>query len=178
MSSTCSIPGYQELGWPIGSGSVESANKGVVQARLKGAGMRWERSHVNPMLAGAAQPSVTIMGTSFAPGMQPRLLARQERRPLPPADSPGCSSIQAAPAHPAPSAPGFSCSVQDFPSSTRTSSFPASFLSSTASRRPLLTILGAVASSQKNDAHPPFLRRLQMKEGEGIIGSRHSILML
>ena len=27
-------------GWPIGSGSVESANKGVVEARLKGAGMR------------------------------------------------------------------------------------------------------------------------------------------
>lgn len=44
-------PLYQQLGWPIGSGSVESANKCVVQARLKGAGMRWERSHVNPMLA-------------------------------------------------------------------------------------------------------------------------------
>jgi len=33
-------PTYQEAGWPIGSGSVESANKGVVEARLKGAGMR------------------------------------------------------------------------------------------------------------------------------------------
>jgi len=33
-------PRYQEWGWPIGSGSVESANNGVVQARLKGAGMR------------------------------------------------------------------------------------------------------------------------------------------
>ncbi len=44
-------PLYQQQGWPIGSGSVESANKGVVQARLKGAGMRWERSHVNPMLS-------------------------------------------------------------------------------------------------------------------------------
>ena len=32
---------YQEAGWPIGSGSVESANKLVVEARLKGAGMRW-----------------------------------------------------------------------------------------------------------------------------------------
>jgi hypothetical protein len=30
---------------------VESANKLLVQARLKGAGMHWERSHVNPMLA-------------------------------------------------------------------------------------------------------------------------------
>jgi hypothetical protein len=33
-------PMYQEAGWPIGSGSVESANKVVVEARLKGAGMR------------------------------------------------------------------------------------------------------------------------------------------
>ena len=43
-------PSYQEAGWPIGSGSVESANKLVVEARLKGAGMRWERQNVNPML--------------------------------------------------------------------------------------------------------------------------------
>ena len=33
-------PTYQAAGWPIGSGSVESANKRVVEARLKGAGMR------------------------------------------------------------------------------------------------------------------------------------------
>src|SRR6266849_3654868 len=43
-------PTYQAAGWPIGSGSVESANKLVVEARLKGAGMRWERHNVNPML--------------------------------------------------------------------------------------------------------------------------------
>jgi hypothetical protein len=43
-------PTYQEAGWPIGSGSVESANKVVVEARLKGAGMRWGRHNVNPML--------------------------------------------------------------------------------------------------------------------------------
>lgn len=44
-------PRYQALGWPIGSGMVESANKLVMQARLKGPGMHWESSHVNPMLA-------------------------------------------------------------------------------------------------------------------------------
>jgi hypothetical protein len=43
-------PTYQEAGWPIGSGSVESANKVVVEARLKGAGMHWQRQNVNPML--------------------------------------------------------------------------------------------------------------------------------
>ncbi|HEY6410744.1 MAG TPA: ISKra4 family transposase, partial [Ktedonobacteraceae bacterium] len=43
-------PTYQQAGWPIGSGSVESANKLVVEVRLKGAGMRWGRQNVNPML--------------------------------------------------------------------------------------------------------------------------------
>ncbi len=43
-------PSYQAAGWPIGSGSVESANKLVVGARLKGAGMRWQEQNVNPML--------------------------------------------------------------------------------------------------------------------------------
>jgi hypothetical protein len=43
-------PTFQAAGWPIGSGSVESANKLVVEARLKGAGMRWRRQNVNPML--------------------------------------------------------------------------------------------------------------------------------
>lgn len=49
--SLMQYPAYQRQGWPIGSGMVESANKVVVQARLKGAGMHWEPTHVNPMLA-------------------------------------------------------------------------------------------------------------------------------
>ena len=44
-------PSFRGQGWPIGSGVVESANKLVVEARLKGAGMHWAREHVNPMLA-------------------------------------------------------------------------------------------------------------------------------
>jgi hypothetical protein len=44
-------PRYQAQGWPIGSGMVESANKLVVEARLKGSGMHWARDHVNAMLA-------------------------------------------------------------------------------------------------------------------------------
>ncbi len=44
-------PFFQQQGWPLGSGMVESANKNVVEARLKGTGMHWERSHINPMLA-------------------------------------------------------------------------------------------------------------------------------
>jgi hypothetical protein len=44
-------PTYQQQGWPIGSGSVESSHKFVVQARLKGSGMHWKPEHINPMLA-------------------------------------------------------------------------------------------------------------------------------
>lgn len=44
-------PLFQSQGWPIGSGALESGNKLVVQARLKGAGMHWAEEHVNPMLA-------------------------------------------------------------------------------------------------------------------------------
>ncbi len=42
---------FQQQGYPIGSGIVESANKTVVEARLKGAGMHWAPAHVNPLLA-------------------------------------------------------------------------------------------------------------------------------
>ncbi|HEU5375135.1 MAG TPA: ISKra4 family transposase [Ktedonobacteraceae bacterium] len=49
--SLMQYPQYQARGWPIGSGMVESANKLVVQARLKGSGMHWATPHVNPMLA-------------------------------------------------------------------------------------------------------------------------------
>jgi hypothetical protein len=44
-------PQFQAAGWPIGDGAVESGNKLVVEARLKGSGMHWARPHVNPMLA-------------------------------------------------------------------------------------------------------------------------------
>jgi hypothetical protein len=41
---------FQSLGYPIGSGCVESANKLVVESRLKQAGMRWARQNIDPML--------------------------------------------------------------------------------------------------------------------------------
>ena len=42
---------FRTLGYPIGSGVVESANKLVVEARLKGSGMRWDRASVSPMVS-------------------------------------------------------------------------------------------------------------------------------
>ena len=47
--SQMNYPDFQQQGWPIGSGMVESGNK-LVEARLKGAGMHWQRTNVNPML--------------------------------------------------------------------------------------------------------------------------------
>jgi hypothetical protein len=44
-------PTFQAEGWPLGSGSVESANKLVVEERMKGPGMHWAEANVNPMLA-------------------------------------------------------------------------------------------------------------------------------
>ena len=44
-------PSYRAAGWPIGSGSVESSHKLVMQARMAGPGMHWKPEHVNPMLA-------------------------------------------------------------------------------------------------------------------------------
>jgi hypothetical protein len=42
---------FQAAGYPISSGSTESANKIVVEARLKGSGMHWARAHVDPLVA-------------------------------------------------------------------------------------------------------------------------------
>jgi hypothetical protein len=44
-------PQFLTDGWPIGSGMVESANKLVVEDRLKGAGMHWAEANVNGLLA-------------------------------------------------------------------------------------------------------------------------------
>jgi hypothetical protein len=51
---------FIEAGYPIGSGMVESANKLVVEARLKGSGMHWKRENVSPMVSLRA---VTCGGT-------------------------------------------------------------------------------------------------------------------
>jgi hypothetical protein len=42
---------FRQLGLPIGSGTIESACKTVVQARMKQAGMRWSRNGAQSMIA-------------------------------------------------------------------------------------------------------------------------------
>src|SRR5207244_1377822 len=42
---------FRARGYPIGSGIIESANKLLMEARLKGAGMHWLPASVDPLLA-------------------------------------------------------------------------------------------------------------------------------
>jgi hypothetical protein len=42
---------FQAAGYPIGSGCVESGNKVVIEARLKGPGMHWTREHADALAA-------------------------------------------------------------------------------------------------------------------------------
>jgi hypothetical protein len=73
-------PRFQQDGWPIGSGSAESANTCVVQDRLKGPGMHWEGRNVNPLLA----LRIAVCNDRWEETMQQasrhRLLTRRARR--------------------------------------------------------------------------------------------------
>jgi hypothetical protein len=102
--------------WPIGSGAVESACKGVVQARLKQAGMRWSRAgsqaiaslralhrsgrwaafwQTQPSRHPAVAPPRVPPATTSAPPTRPRA-----PRPVPVAVL--CVAASAAPARAAP----------------------------------------------------------------------------
>lgn len=98
-------PEYQRQGWPIGSGSAESANKVVVEARLKGAGMHWAPHHVNPMLSlrGAVcsdrwAEAWQDIATHHQQQQRQRYLERARLRTLVPLPPP----LPSAPASPAP----------------------------------------------------------------------------
>jgi hypothetical protein len=96
---------FQAQGYPIGSGSVESANKVVVESRLKQAGMRWKRENIDPMLGlrnvacnqrwEEAWPEISqYQSQQVKRGRQ----ERREKRLRETADSDGPLSRQASPA--------------------------------------------------------------------------------
>lgn len=111
-------PVFQAAGWPIGDGAVESANKLVVEARLKGSGMHWTREHVDPMLAlrnivcnnrwDEAWPQIT---TRLRQQAQQRRLARHQQRRLAPSRQPGPAP------HPDPAPPPAASTNNHLPSS-------------------------------------------------------------
>lgn len=70
------------MGWPVGSGAVESANKLVVEARMKGAGRHWCPESVNPMVSLRA-----VLASDRWDAVWPRIVAawpRQHQRPAAP----------------------------------------------------------------------------------------------
>ena len=74
---------FQANGYPIGSGMVESANKLVVEARLKGSGMHWADEHVDPMLSlrtSLCSGSWAETWRQIAPAQRAAARARAERR--------------------------------------------------------------------------------------------------
>lgn len=73
-------PTYQADGWPIGSGIVESANKVVVETRLKGPGMHWSPANVNAMLALRNAVCNDRWTEAWAASRTHRKLQRHQRR--------------------------------------------------------------------------------------------------
>ena len=101
-------PAFVAAGWPIGSGSVESANKLVVEARLKGAGMHWARPNVNPLLVlrnAACNDRWEEAWQHSAASLREHPLPRCPRRPPPPPPAPPPTPPPTPPAPPAPPQP-------------------------------------------------------------------------
>ena len=76
---------FLDKGYPIGSGAVESANKLVVEARLKGSGMHWARVNVNPDGGAAGDILQRPLGRGMARPVAP---APPPTRGTPPGTSP------------------------------------------------------------------------------------------
>jgi hypothetical protein len=74
---------FARAGYCIGSGSVESANKHVVQARLKGAGMQWSPVSVNALLALRCAERSGRWAATWST-VAPRLQRRHRQAPVPP----------------------------------------------------------------------------------------------
>jgi hypothetical protein len=72
---------YSRAGYSIGSGGVESANKHVVQDRLKGAGMQWALASVNAMLALRCAERSGRWRSTWAT-IAPRLRRRHRQAPI------------------------------------------------------------------------------------------------
>jgi hypothetical protein len=123
---------FLAAGYPIGSGAVESANKLVVEARLKGAGMHWAPDHVNPMVA-----LRTVACSDRWAAVWPRLTAqvRQAARAATATRRAVARSSAPPPSLPAPSAPP----ILDQPP---TPLVPALVAAATQPERPKLVVNG------------------------------------
>lgn len=89
---------FRAQGLPIGSGIVESANKTVVAARMKGTGMRWSEAAVNPLLALRSALCSERWDEAWTAVSHSRRRAARRARVLPtPASTPAASAASVAP---------------------------------------------------------------------------------
>jgi len=82
---------FRSGGYPVGSGIVESANKLVVEARLKGAGKHWAPANVNSVLAlrcSIANKRWTSDWSAVHTGLRPTHRRRPSPAPAPPPQAP------------------------------------------------------------------------------------------
>jgi hypothetical protein len=93
---------FRARGLPLGSGAMESANKLVVEARLKGAGMHWATAHVDPLLALRGALCSARWDEAWA---ELSLHQRTRRRPMPAAVAPAVTVAVLALVAPPPAAP-------------------------------------------------------------------------
>ena len=101
---------FAEAGWPVGSGSVESAHKHVLQVRMKGPGMRWGLATAQAMIA-----LRVVLANERWEQIWPQLAAQQRhlqqarrevRRPVPaPQPPPRLDAPSTSPSAPAPAPP-------------------------------------------------------------------------
>ena len=110
--TTIAYPAFVAAGWPIGSGSVESAHKHVLQARMKGPGMRWELVTAQAMIAlrvvlanGRWDELWPQLGAHQRQARRARSAARRQARPPAPPASRQPVAPRSPPA-PRPAAPG------------------------------------------------------------------------
>ena len=104
-------PHFRAQQYPIGSGSVESGHKVVVQSRMKQAGMRWAKAHIDPLLAlrNLVCNQRWSQGWAEIPAFywqQRRRAWQQQAQPQQPPSKPiTLASIKVAPSPPKPDAP-------------------------------------------------------------------------
>lgn len=71
---------FRAKGYPIGGGAIESANKLVVEARLKSSGMHWARPSVSPMVSLRALLCSDRWATEWPTTWRAHLAASRARR--------------------------------------------------------------------------------------------------
>lgn len=106
---------FRTQGYPIGSGAVESANKLVVEARLKGSGMHWDRASINPMVSlrgllcshrwASEWPAIWRAHLAASPRSPRRTTTSTPEAPATPPPPPATPDLPTSPPQPAPPPP-------------------------------------------------------------------------